>query len=69
GKLAAFAYAFEHLEIGGYEHLRRVATRAADPGTVQAVERILRQERAAADKLAGAFEEAVTAALEAQRAP
>ena len=28
GKLAAFAYAFEHLEIGGYEHLRRVAQRA-----------------------------------------
>ena len=25
GKLAAFVYAFEHLEIGGYEQLARVA--------------------------------------------
>ena len=25
GKVAAFAYAFEHLEIGGYEQLLRVA--------------------------------------------
>lgn len=66
GKLAAFAYAFEHLEIGGYEHLRRVAARAGDQGTVEAVDGILRQERATAEKLAGAFEEAVTAALQAE---
>src|SRR5215212_147498 len=33
GKLAAFAYAFEHLEIGGYEQLRRVAERAGDGDT------------------------------------
>ena len=66
GKLAAFAYAFEHLEIGGYEHLRRVAAKAGDQATAQAVDGILRQERATAGKLAGAFDEAVTAALEAE---
>ncbi len=66
GKLAAFAYAFEHLEIGGYEQLRRVASRVGDQATARVVERILAEERAAADKLAGAFDEAVSAALAAQ---
>jgi ferritin-like metal-binding protein YciE len=67
GKLAGFAYAFEHLEIGGYEQLKRVARRAGDDVTVGVVEQILAQERATADKLAGAFGEAVAAALAAQR--
>ena len=66
GKLAAFAYAFEHLEIGGYEQLKRVALRADDEETVATAERILEQERAAAGRIAGAFDEATTAALEAQ---
>jgi ferritin-like metal-binding protein YciE len=30
GKLAAFVYAFEHLEMGGYEQLKRVAERVGD---------------------------------------
>jgi|SRR3954447_13974817 len=64
GKLAAFAHAFEYLEVGGYEQLRRVAERAADGETVETVDRILGQERAAAGRIAGAFEEAVTASLE-----
>jgi ferritin-like metal-binding protein YciE len=66
GKLAGFARAFEHLEIGGYEQLRRVAERAGDEETVALVGRILAQEREAADRIAGAFDEAVTASLEAQ---
>src|SRR4051812_4452583 len=66
GKLVAFAYAFEHLEIGGYEELLRVARRAGDGQTADTVEEILAQERAAADKLAGSFDRAVDAALEAQ---
>src|SRR5207253_10160118 len=66
GKLAGFARAFEHLEIGGYEQLRRVAERAGDDETAALVERILAQEREAADRIAGAFDEAVTASLEEQ---
>src|SRR5205085_8798949 len=45
GKLLCFAYAFEHLEIGGYEHLKRVASRAGDQETVALADRILPQER------------------------
>src|SRR3954451_12877875 len=62
-KLAMFAYAFEHLEIGGYEQLRRVAQRAADYATSEAAETILADERAAAEKVYAAFPEALEAAL------
>jgi ferritin-like metal-binding protein YciE len=65
GKLACFAYAFEHLEIAGYEELKRVAERAGDQETVALAERILGEERAAAEKLYGAFDRAVEASLEA----
>jgi ferritin-like metal-binding protein YciE len=65
GKLAAFAYAFEHLEIGGYEQLKRVAERAGDEETVRTVGRILEQERTAADRVWSVFDEALTASLEA----
>jgi ferritin-like metal-binding protein YciE len=66
GKLAAFAFAFEHLEIGGYEQLRRVAERAGDAAAVSSVDTILGQERAAAALLRSAFDQAVDASLEAQ---
>ena len=66
GKLAAFAYAFEHLEIGGYEQLKRVAVWAADGETATTAARILEEERTAAERIAGAFDEAAAAALEAQ---
>ena len=66
GKLAAFAHAFEYLEIGGYEQLKLVAARGGDAETVHAVERILEQERVAARRIAGAFDEAAAAALESQ---
>jgi ferritin-like metal-binding protein YciE len=66
GKLAAFTYAFEHLEIGGYEQLARVARRAGDEPTAALAERIVAQEQAMAERLQGAFERAVRASLEAQ---
>jgi ferritin-like metal-binding protein YciE len=65
GKLAAFAFAFEHLEIGGYEQLKRVAQRAGDGATVAAAEQILEQERAAATKIAAHWDVAVDASLRA----
>ena len=66
GKLAVFSFAFEHLEIGAYEQLRRVADRAGDQQTAVTVGAILAEERAAADAIRSSFDEAVDAALEAQ---
>jgi ferritin-like metal-binding protein YciE len=66
GKLAAFAYAFEFLEVGGYEQLKRVARRAGDEETERLVERILGEERAMADRVAGGFDRALDASLGAQ---
>ena len=66
GKLAGFAYAFEHLEIGGYEQLRRVAERAGDAATAELAGRILAEERSAAETLKGAFGPAVEASLAEQ---
>ncbi len=65
GKLAAFAYAFEHLEIGAYEQLLRVARAAGDAEAAATAERILAQERAAADTVHASFDVAVRASLEA----
>lgn len=65
GKLAAFAFAFEHLEIGGYEQLKRVADHAGDGETVAMAERILTEERAAAVTIAARFDRATEASLEA----
>lgn len=55
-KLAGFAFAVEHLEIGSYELLRRVAERAGDAETVAAVDRTLAEERAFAAELADQWE-------------
>jgi ferritin-like metal-binding protein YciE len=69
GKLAAFAYAFQHLEIAGYELLARVAARAGDEHTRDMCTEILRQERAAAGSIAGTFERAADASLAETTAP
>ncbi len=65
-KLAAFAFAFEHLEIGAYEMLKRVAVRAGDPETEQVATRILAEEHAAADRLRSLFDHALDASLQEQ---
>jgi ferritin-like metal-binding protein YciE len=63
GKVAAFAYAFEHLEIAGYEQLRRVAEAAGDAETARLAERICGEERAAAAVIADEWDLAAGAAL------
>ena len=65
-KLAAFAYAFEHLEVGAYELLARVANRAGDTETEALAQRILADEHAAADRIRSLFDQALDASLEAQ---
>lgn len=67
-KLAAFAYAFEHLEIAGYELLGRVATRAGDDETTTMAQDILLEERAAAGRIHDLFDEALDLSLENARA-
>jgi ferritin-like metal-binding protein YciE len=67
-KLAGFAYAFEHLEIGAHEQLRRVAARADDLETAREAERILSEERAAAARIRACFDSALEASLQAQGA-
>jgi ferritin-like metal-binding protein YciE len=63
-KLAGFAFAFEHLEIGGYEQLKRVAERARDEETVRVAERIIAEEHAAAAAIRARFPDAVEATLD-----
>ncbi len=65
GKLCAFAFAFEHLEIGGQEQLLRVARRAGDEETVRVVEGIIAEERSMAARLAASFDRALDASLAA----
>jgi ferritin-like metal-binding protein YciE len=65
-KLAAFAYAVEHLEIAGYEMLKRVARRAGDGETEQMADRILAQEHEAAEKVHSLFDQALSASLHEQ---
>jgi ferritin-like metal-binding protein YciE len=65
-KLAGFAYAVEHLEVAGYELLRRVAQRAGDTVTDALAQRILDQENVAARHIREQFDAAVDAGLSEQ---
>jgi ferritin-like metal-binding protein YciE len=63
-KLAAFAYAFEHLEVAAYELLKGVAARADDEETVSAATTVLVDERAAAATIHDLFDHALDSSLE-----
>lgn len=65
-KLAMFAYAVEHLEIGAYEQLTRTARLAGDGETAMIADTILPDERAAAEYIFGTFEAALVASLGAK---
>src|SRR5207248_8411986 len=56
GKLVAHAYSYEHLELGGYELLRRVAERASDEETADVARRIAAEEEQMAGRLAANFD-------------
>lgn len=62
-RFAAFVFALQYLEIGGYEQLWRVAERARRPEIVDPIREILRQEREAASKFANGFDGPVSADL------
>jgi ferritin-like metal-binding protein YciE len=65
-KLAAFAYAFEHLEIAAYELLRRVAARVGDEETEHVADRIPGEENVAAAHVRSLFDQALDASLAEQ---
>ena len=62
-KLSGFAFAFEHLEIAAYELLRRVAERAQDSASAAVAERIIGEERRAAQRIAATWDGAVETVL------
>jgi ferritin-like metal-binding protein YciE len=64
-KLAGFAYAFEALETGAYELLMRTAQRANDGETVAVAERILAEEKLAAERVAATWDAVAEAGLTA----
>ena len=64
-KLAAFVYAVEHLEIGAYATLKRVAARAGNQGVQELADAILTEEYAAAAQLRSLFGRALEAGLHA----
>jgi ferritin-like metal-binding protein YciE len=61
-KLVAVAYGYENFEVASYEMLLRIAQRAGDSETVEAIERILVNERQAVEKLGASYDLALQAA-------
>lgn len=68
GKVAAFSYAFEHLEMAAYEQLLRVAELVGDDNTTLLAQTTLAEERAAADAIAAEWDTAALASLAALKA-
>jgi len=68
--LPRVAYAFESLEIATYELIVRLANKAGDRSRIPVPGRILEQEKAAAELVAGTFERALELSLgQRPRAP
>lgn len=65
-KLIGFAFAFEHLEVAGYEQLKRVAAHVGDDETAALAGRRADEEREAAARIRALFDPAVDAALAEQ---
>jgi ferritin-like metal-binding protein YciE len=63
GKLVTFLYAFEHLEIGGYLHLRGVALEASDQQTAALAAELCGEEERAAELLSEQFDHAADLSL------
>ncbi len=63
GKLAMHAYSYEHMELGAYELLRRIADRGGDGRVRDLAARIGAEERAMADRVAERWDRAVDASL------
>ena len=55
-KLLAVAYGFEHFEIATYELIKRLADRVGDHDTVEMADKILVNERQAAQKLEASYD-------------
>lgn len=62
-RVATSTYALEHLEIAAYSLVAGLARRAGDTETVAAIERIVAQEREAAERIAGTFERVLEVTL------
>lgn len=60
-KLVAVAYGFENFEIASYEVLKKIARSAGDEETATMCDRILVNERQAAEKLAASYDLALQA--------
>jgi ferritin-like metal-binding protein YciE len=65
-KFAAFIYAVLHLEIGGYEMLKRTAHRSDDHETLHLCEKIIADKRSLANTVAEAFDMAIDATFAAE---
>ena len=69
-RLATVAFSFEHFEIATYNIIRRLAERDEDGDTVAVADRILEQEEAAAELIAGSLDRVLELTLgEPARSP
>lgn len=63
-KMAMNLFCVEHLEVAAYEILSRIAKDAGDNETAELAEKVLEEERQAAEDIAGGFARAVELMLE-----